>query len=99
MITYQYWKRGMMAMNVQTVIENLQKRKIHARYFETAEQAKQAICQEVTGKRVGFGGSMTLQSIGLYEALQEKNEMFWHSRYPAGTLSKEEQRRAEAARA
>lgn len=47
-------------------------------YFETKEQATAYLAQAVKGKRVGFGGSCTLDELGAYEALSETAEVHWH---------------------
>lgn len=47
-------------------------------YFDTAEQAKTYLVEQCAGKRVSFGGSMTLDGMGVYEALQGKADVHWH---------------------
>ncbi len=49
--------------------------------FDTAEQAKGYLTEELAGKSVGFGGSNTVNEMGLYEALEGKcPELRWHWR-------------------
>lgn len=69
-----------MIERVQKVIKNLENKKIPARYFETKEEAAKAILEEITpGETVGIGGSMTIKTMKLYEALKETgNEVYWH---------------------
>ena len=51
------------------------------RYFETKEEALPYLLEKCTGKSSAFGGSMTLQALGLYDALKEAGEdVTWHSR-------------------
>ena len=38
-------------------------------YFETKEEAASYLKEKIRGERVGFGGSMTCQEMGLYELL------------------------------
>ena len=52
---------------------------------------------EIDGKTVGFGGSMTLEEMGLYEALSTHNDVRWHQRIPEGKTSKEVRLAANAA--
>lgn len=47
-------------------------------YFETKEEAASYLKDKIRGERVGFGGSMTCQEMGLYEVLKENNQVVWH---------------------
>lgn len=67
-----------MDASMEKTLKNFESHGIKARYFETGEQARQAIVQAVQGKRVAFGGSVTLQQLGFYEALEQNNSVFWH---------------------
>ena len=69
---------GEHAMNIQTTLENLKQHGFHAAYFETKEAATEVLCAEIHGKTVGFGGSVTVQQMGLYELLGKNNTVFWH---------------------
>lgn len=48
------------------------------RYFETAKEAADCICGELSGKSIGIGGSVTVKELGLYTRLCENNTVFWH---------------------
>lgn len=48
------------------------------RIFDTAAEAADCLAGEITGASIGFGGSMTLREMGLYERLAAKNRVFWH---------------------
>ena len=65
-------------MNIETTLNNLERRGFHARYFETKETATAFLCEELRGTSVGFGGCMTAEQMGLYELLGKENEVFWH---------------------
>ena len=65
-------------MNIDATLENLTKHGFRARFFPTKEEAASALCEELRGKTVGFGGSVTVQQIGLYERLGKENKVFWH---------------------
>lgn len=52
--------------------------------FDTAALAAEYMNQEIDSKTVGFGGSMTLQEMGLYEKLEKHNEVLWHWKVPEG---------------
>jgi L-lactate utilization protein LutB len=48
--------------------------------FSTKEEAVKYLTDSVQGEAVGFGGSVTLNEMGLFEALSEKNIVVWHHR-------------------
>ena len=66
--------------NVRRTIEALKENGFEAVYFETAEEAKEYLLKEIPAdKSVGFGGSITLGDMGIYEALKERgSETVWH---------------------
>ncbi|SCY01299.1 lactate utilization protein [Alkaliphilus peptidifermentans] len=65
---------------IEMIISNLQKRKIPAKYFEKAEDAKKAILEEIKKEEVvGIGGSMTIHDMKLHEDLiKAGNPVHWH---------------------
>ena len=65
-------------MNIQRTIDSLTREGFVARYFDTAKEAADYLCKSITGKTVGFGGSVTLEQMGLYEKLAENNTVYWH---------------------
>lgn len=65
-------------MNIEKTIENLQKNNYQVSVFETAVEAAVYLNQSIDGKSVGFGGSITLQDLGIYDMLAEHNECHWH---------------------
>lgn len=67
-----------MNTTMETVLHNFEKHGIHARYFETAQQAVDCLLEELHGRSIAFGGSVTTQQLGLYEKLGEDNRVFWH---------------------
>ncbi len=48
--------------------------------FNSAEEAKKALLEEIdVSESVAFGGSITLDGLGLYEELKNRgNEVYWH---------------------
>ncbi|MDR1611380.1 MAG: lactate utilization protein [Planctomycetota bacterium] len=48
--------------------------------FADARAAVEYLCANISGETVGFGGSVTLDELGLYEALGGNNEVVWHWR-------------------
>jgi hypothetical protein len=65
--------------------------------FETAKEAAQYMDTQIDNQTVGFGGSMTLEQMGLYEALSKHNQVYWHQRIPEGKTSKEVREEANGA--
>lgn len=65
-------------MNIQRTIDSLTREGFAARYFDTAKEAADYLCESISGKTVGFGGSVTLEQMGLYEKLAENNTVYWH---------------------
>ncbi len=67
---------------IEQTIENLKRNGFGAKYFEDSESAIEAILEDVEpGQSVGFGGSMTLSDMGVYEVIKERgNPVFWHFR-------------------
>lgn len=73
------------------VAENLKKLGYQVSVFDTKEQAADYLCGEIKDTTVGFGGSITLRDMGLYDRLQETNKVAWHM-YPAEGQNKDELR-------
>ena len=65
-------------MAFETVKKNLEARGFSVRTFATAAEAAAYLNEAIDGKTVGFGGSVTLQDMGLYELLGSHNEVHWH---------------------
>ncbi len=57
--------------------------------FSSGKEAVEYLKEEIKGKTVGFGGSMTLEQLGMYDALSMDNEVYWHWRLPEGVSSEE----------
>ena len=60
------------------VAENLKDLGYQVTLFDTKEQAADYLCGQIKDTTVGFGGSMTLREMGLYERLCETNTVHWH---------------------
>ena len=67
-------------MNFTNIKANLEKLGYTVSTFDTAPSAAGYLNREIHGKTVGFGGSVTLDSMGLYESLATHNEVYWHWR-------------------
>ncbi len=64
------------------VKQNLEKRGFKVSVFDTACDAAEYLNTVIDGKTVGFGGSVTLEQMGLYETLSSHNAVSWHHRIP-----------------
>ena len=69
-------------MDLEKTINNLEGRGFKVRCFDSGEQAAAYIASQISGCTVGFGGSKTLEALGLYETLSEKNAVYWHWKAP-----------------
>ena len=76
-------------MDFTMVKENLEQAGYLVSCFETAKEAAAFLNQQIDGVTVGFGGSMTLEEMGLYELLAPHNQVFSHWKNPGPeTLAK-----------
>ena len=62
------------------VKKNLENRGFAVSCFATSAEAVAYLDSQIDGKTVGFGGSMTLEALGLYEKLGTHNLVYWHQR-------------------
>ena len=67
-------------ISIEETVKNLKSRGFDASCFESGKEAVDYIISQLSGETVGFGGSMTLEALGLYERLNENNKVFWHWR-------------------
>ena len=65
-------------MAFETVKKHLEERGFLVSAFATAAEAADYLNGAIDRTTVGFGGSMTLKELGLYEKLGEHNEVHWH---------------------
>ncbi len=65
-------------MNFEAVKKNLESRGYTVRIFSTGKEAADCLDKTVDGKSVGFGGSATLDALGLYDRLGGHNRVIWH---------------------
>ena len=69
-------------MNLEKTIKNLRLRGFKASHFASGEEAAAYLAEQVRGYTVGFGGSKTLDQLGLYELLSQNNTVYWHWKAP-----------------
>ena len=65
-------------MKLEAVKEALAARGYAVSLFETAEEAAHYLDTAIDGEKVGIGGSMTVEEMGLLERLRTHNEVVWH---------------------
>ena len=65
-------------MTLENAKKNLEARGFTARVFSTAAEAVAYLDGAIDGATVAFGGSITLQQIGLKEKLETHNDVTWH---------------------
>lgn len=58
--------------------ENLEARGYRVQLFPDREHAVAYLNESIDGTSVGFGGSMTLEQLGLFPSLGRHNTVFWH---------------------
>lgn len=80
---------GRNAMEFNTVKAALEARGYRVSVFATKEEASAYLDAAIDGTTVGFGGSVTLREMGLYESLARHNEVFWHWAVPEGKTAVE----------
>ena len=64
--------------NFDAVKRNLENRGFAVRAFKTGAEAAAYLDGVIDGRTVGFGGSVTLDALGLYERLGSHNRTIWH---------------------
>lgn len=69
-------------MDLTRLQKNLEALGYTYRYFPTAQAAADDLTARLTGKTIGIGGSVSIDSLGLYEKLSEQNTVFWHWKTP-----------------
>ena len=75
--------------NFDTVKKNLEDRGYAVRVFSTGAEAAAYLDGVIDGRTVGFGGSLTLEQLGLYDALAKHNTVVWHWKQEAGPARRE----------
>lgn len=84
-------------MNFESLKQNLEERGYQVSCFSTVKEAAEYLDAQLDGKTIGFGGSVTLEEMGLYEKLAGHNRVFWHHRIPEGKTAEEIRKEADKA--
>ena len=70
------------------VQQALERRGYTVRTFAAAEEAAAYLDGAIDGKTVGFGGSATLDALGVYDKLAAHNTVVWHWKQEANAARK-----------
>ena len=70
-------------MDYNKIQENFQAHGFSTHFFPTKDDAKDFFINTLQRETIGFGGSITLQQLGLYEALLQNNSVVWHNKVPS----------------
>ena len=73
--------------------ENLEKNGFKVNLFDASKDAAEYLDGQIDGTTVAFGGSKTLDQMGLFDKLGAHNEILWHW-YPKEGTTVEETRQA-----
>ena len=65
-------------MNIEKAAENLIKRGFMVSRFKNKTEAADYLVSSIENTTIGMGGSMTLKTMGIYERLMQKNDVYWH---------------------
>ena len=63
---------------MEQTIEKLRKNGFEVTCFKTGAEAADYIAQNLHGKTVGIGGSMTVRGLNIYDRIKDENTVFWH---------------------
>ena len=80
--------------NIKTRLESLG---YGVNCFDTADAAADYLDEKIQDKTVGFGGSVTLEQMGLYDRLALHNDVYYHNRLPGGMTKAEVCKKANSA--
>ena len=70
------------------VQKNLEARGYTVHTFATAAEAADYLDGTIDGRTVGFGGSATLDALGIYDRLEKHNTVVWHWKQEADAARK-----------
>lgn len=58
--------------------KNLEDRGFRVHRFASGAEAAEFLVQTLHGTSIGIGGSVTIDTLGVYDRICESNEVFWH---------------------
>lgn len=75
--------------DIERLQKNLTSHGFRTSFFQTKEEAADYLCASIHNSTVGFGGSKTLEDLGLYERLCIDNKVLWHWKQDATEAKKQ----------
>ena len=69
-------------MDYDLIRKNFEKHGFTTAFFSTGEEVVAYLAGKYSQRSIGFGGSLTLRQLGLYEALSKNNSVIWHHLVP-----------------
>ena len=67
-------------MDYTLIRENFEKHGFATQLFATKEEARDYLVGKLDKQTIGFGGSVSLEEMGLFEALGQNNAVVWHNK-------------------
>ena len=67
---------------LNTLKNNLENKGYTVSVFQTKEDVTNYLTSKIENKTIGFGGSVTLHELNLYENLSKNNLVYWHDKKP-----------------
>ena len=74
--------------DLNKAVQALRERGYTVRCYDTAAEAADYLNAAIDGKTVGFGGSATLDAMGVYDLLSAHNTVIWHWKSEPGPARK-----------
>ena len=71
-------------LDLSILKQNLEKKGYGVSFFETKESATNYLASQINGKTVGFGGSVTIKEMNLFEILSKTNRVYFHDKTSDG---------------
>lgn len=65
-------------MDFSILKQNLENKNYVVKTFENSKDAVAYLKKEIVNTTVGIGGSVTVDEIGLFDAIKDNNKVFWH---------------------
>ena len=76
-------------MDFEKIEKNLKNNLFEVSVFEKKEEATKYLNEKTDNVSVGFGGSVTVEELNLYDTLSTHNKTFSHAHIPEGKTQKE----------
>lgn len=70
-------------MDYDAIRKAFEKHGFETLLFSSKEDARVYFVETLSKQTIGFGGSVTLEEMGLYEALRDSNAVTWHNKVAA----------------